>query len=288
MLLTYYRGKVKYFEFVKDYKNAHLFSQEEIKLSQEITNQNHQSMLSKLNASFEIQQKNILLENELEQRKSRVRLLLLILSSALFLLSIVYLIYILRKKNYYYLKLARKTTTIEQKLVISNKERLKLQSIFEFSVTGILILDKRGLIQYGNRKGLELLNKNENTQVLQMPFVNFFKNKNKSKVKEALLNVFIKHQTDQGLKVPLINQNEFHWLDISFAPLVFEQEEDTVLLTIIDVTQEVINIGREQEQKKELQTLLNSVPESILFIQRNGKIKKRRYPVHCRLLYQFL
>ncbi|MCD6090413.1 MAG: tetratricopeptide repeat protein, partial [Bacteroidales bacterium] len=35
-ILTYYRGKVKYFEFIKDFKNAYLFSEKEIKLSREL------------------------------------------------------------------------------------------------------------------------------------------------------------------------------------------------------------------------------------------------------------
>jgi len=273
MLLTYYRGKVKYFEFIKDYNKAYTFSQKEIKLNQEITNQRHQSVLSKLNTGFEIQQKNILLETELERRKGRTRMFIFLLSILVLLITGGYLTYLYRKKNFSYLKLASKASHIEKRLSISDKERLKFQSVFEYSVTGILILDKNGFIQYSNRKSKILLDKSDDPQVLRIPFVDFFENADKISVQEALLNVFMENKAEKGLKVQIINKNTFHWLDISFAPLEFEQEEDNILVTLIDVTQEVINIGREQEQKRELQTLLNSVTESILFIQRNGKIK---------------
>lgn len=283
MLLTYYRGKVKYFEFIKDYNRAYLFSQKEIELSKEITNQQHQTVLSKLNTSFEIQQRNIRLERELESRKEKTRLLIFILSIVVLLFSGGYLVYLYRKKNFSYLKLASKTSNIERKLTISDKERLKFQSVFEYSVTGILILDKNGFIQYSNRKSKVLLDQRDESQILRIPFVDFFESREKTSVQEALLNVFMENKAEKGFKVQIINQKSFHWLDISFAPLVFEQDDDNILVTLIDVTQEVINIGREQKQKQELQTLLDSVTESILFIQRNGKIKASNNTAASRL-----
>lgn len=283
MLLTYYRGKVKYFEFIKDYNKAYQFSQKEIELSKEITNQRHQTVLSKLNTSFEIQQKNIRLERELESRKEKTRLLIFILSIVLLLVSGGYLIYLYRKKNYSYLKLASKASHIERKLSISDKERLKFQSIFEYSVTGILILDKNGFIQYSNRKSKVLLDQKDESYISRIPFVDFFESKDKVSMQEALHNVFMKNKAEMGFKVQIFNQKSFHWLDISFAPFVFEQENDNILVTLIDVTQEVINIGREQKQKQELQTLLNSVTESILFIQRNGKINALNNTAASRL-----
>lgn len=283
MLLTYYRGKVKYFEFIKDYNQAYFYSQKEIELSKEITNQRHQAVLSKLNTSFEIQQKNIRLERELESRKEKTRLLIFILSIVLLLVSGGYLIYLYRKKNYSYLKLASKASHIERKLSISDKERLKFQSIFEYSVTGILILDKNGFIQYSNRKSKVLLDQKDESYISRIPFVDFFESKDKVSMQEALHNVFMKNKAEMGFKVQIFNQKNFHWLDISFAPFVFEQENDNILVTLIDVTQEVINIGREQKQKQELQTLLNSVTESILFIQRNGKINALNNTAASRL-----
>lgn len=273
MLLTYYRGKVRYFEYIQDYNQAYLYSQKEIDLSQELTNLRHQSVLAKLNTSFEIQQENILLERELENRKVKTRLLASTLSILSLLLGGGYLIYLYRKKNYSYLKLVSKAIHIEKRLSISDKERLKFQSVFDYSVTGILILDKNGFIQYANRKSKALLDQSDESHVLRIPFVDFFESKNKISVQKALSNVFIENKADKGFKVQIINKRSFHWLDISFAPLVFEHEDDTILVTLIDVTQEVINIGSEQKQKRELQTLLDSVTESILFIQRNGKIK---------------
>lgn len=283
MLLTYYRGKVKYFEFIKDYNQAYFYSQKQIELSKEITNQRHQTVLSKLNTSFEIQQKNIRLERELESRKEKTRLLIFILSIVLLLVSGGYLIYLYRKKNYSYLKLASKASHIERKLSISDKERLKFQSIFEYSVTGILILDKNGFIQYSNRKSKVLLDQKDESYISRIPFVDFFESKDKVSMQEALHNVFMKNKAEMGFKVQIFNQKSFHWLDISFAPFVFEQEDDNILVTLIDVTQEVINIGREQKQKQELQTLLNSVTESILFIQRNGKINALNNTAASRL-----
>lgn len=285
MLLVYYRGKVKYAEYIKDFENAFVYSQKEIKLSDEIAIKSHQAALSKLNTSFEIQQKNRLLERELEKRKAATRLFIFIASLVLLLLSGGYLVYLYRKKNYSYLKLARKTSSIERKLSISDKERLKFQSVFEYSVTGILILDKNGIVQYANRKSVKYIGQSGDANILRLAFVDFFEGDNKDSVDEALLNVFIEQKADTGIKVQIIHKKSFHWLDISFAPLLFEHEDDNILVTLIDVTQEVINIGREQKQRQELQTLVNSVTESILFIQRNGKIQALNNTATSRLSF---
>jgi len=283
MLLTYYKGRERYYEFIKDYKTAYLFSQKEIEQSKIMTNKRHHSVLAKLNTSFEIQQKNVLLERELENRKAKIRLFIFILILVLLLSSGAYLIYLYRKNKFSYLKLVNKTINIEEKLSISDKERHKFQAVFEYSVTGILVLDKNGTIQYANRKSKELLDSRDESQFLCIPFADFFEGENKISVEEALLNVFMENKAVNGFKVQLINKKSLHWLDISCAPLVFKEDDDNVLVTLIDVTQEVINIGREQEQKQELQTLINSVTESILFIQRNGKIKALNKTAESRL-----
>ncbi|MDA3905975.1 MAG: histidine kinase, partial [Bacteroidales bacterium] len=171
------------------------------------------------------------------------------------------------------LKLASRASSIQKKLSISDKERLKFQSVFEYSVTGILILDKKGLIQYGNRKSRELMVESDDANLLKIPFADFFENEFKIKVEKSILNVFKVNKTYKTFKAQIFNQKKIHWLDLSLAPLFFEQENDAILVSLIDVTQEVINIEKEKEQKKELQTLLNSVTESILFIEKNGKIK---------------
>ncbi|MDA3906700.1 MAG: hypothetical protein PF484_11550, partial [Bacteroidales bacterium] len=176
MLLTYYRGKIKYFEYINDYNNAYLYSQKEIELSNQLNNLRHQSTLSKLNTSFEIQRKNILLEKELEERKAASRLIYLILSLLLLLSTAVYFYFLIKKKKFRYLKLASRAITIEKKLGISDRERLKLQAVFEYSVTGILILNKNGLIQYGNRKSRELLAEIDDANLLKIPFADFFEN----------------------------------------------------------------------------------------------------------------
>lgn len=274
MIMVYYQGKVKYFEYIKDYKTAYLFAQEELRLSRELADERHKSVLAKLNSSYKIQQKNILLEKELEERKAAVRSVIFILITVFLLAVGAYLIYLYKKKNFSYLRLEKKTSSIEKKLSISDKERKKFQSVFEYSVTGILILDKHGIIQYGNRKSKELLGqKNSDDQLWHISFAELFTDEHKIRVQDSISQAFVKPQKNDGFKVQTFSGDSFHWLDISFAPLYFSQEEHSILVSLIDVTQEVINIEKEQEQKRELQTLINSVTESILFIQVDGRIK---------------
>ncbi len=284
MLLYYYRGKVKYFEFIKDFTKAYQYSQKGIEFSGDLTTQRHQSVLSKINASFEIQQKNILLERELEKRKAATRLVIFSIIGVILLASGIYALYLYRKKTFSYLRLKSRALNIEKKLTISIKEKQKFQSVFEYSATGILILDKKGHIQYANRRSLYLLGKKDYSEILYIPFSDYFEDDFKTKIQKALKDVFIKKQADKGFKVNIVSQNNFHWLDLSFAPLFFQDEEDNILISIIDVTQEVISIEKEQKQKQELQTLLNSVTESILFIQRDGTIKAINNAVSKRLL----
>lgn len=273
MILIYYSGKKKYYEAINDLENAFKFSEKEIEVNKQIVNKRYQSVLSKLNANFDIQKRNILLENELKDRKEKTHLLLFILLTLLIISVTTYLFVLYRKKKISYSQLASQTKNIERKLIISDKERLKLQSVFEFSVTGILILDREGIIQYANTKSHELLVDQSDRKITRIHFEDFFEDKEKLKVRDTLLKVIMENSPDRGLKVKIMSQKRMRWLDISFAPLEFKQEEENILVTLIDVTQEVINIGREKEQKQELQTLINSVTESILFLQRNGKIK---------------
>lgn len=283
MLINYYRGKVKYFEFIKDFKKAYQYSQKEIEFSKELATQRHQSVLSKLNASFEIQQKNILLEKELEERIAATRFVIFSIIGIILIAFGIYILYLYRKRTFSYMRLKSKALRIEKKLSISNKEKQKFQSVFEYSVTGILILDKKGFIQYGNRRSLYLLGKEDYSEILHIPFSGFFADDFKTKIQKALQDVFVKKQADKGFKVHIVSQNNFHWLELSFAPLFFQDEEDNILISIIDVTQEVISIEKEQKQKQELQTLLNSVTESILFIQKDGTIKAINNAVSKRL-----
>ncbi len=272
MLLTYYKNKIKYFNFVQDYKSAFQLSQKMSALNQKLIDKRHQDVLSKLNTSFEIQQKNVRLQSELNRRKANGQRLGFILVSLLLIAGLAYFIYLNRNKKLSYQRLIHKTDTIAKKLVISNMERTKFQSIFDYSVTGILILDKNGIIKYANPKSIKLLGQ-ENSAILRIPFADFFEAENKLNVEKSLLNAFMEHRPDSGLKVQVFRRKLFNWLDISFAPLIIEKEDDNILVTLIDITQEVNNRDREIEQKKELQTLINSVLESILFIQRNGKIR---------------
>lgn len=272
LLITYYQSKVKYYEYINDYTNAYLYSRKELSLTQDLTDSRHKSALSKVNASFEIQQKNILLQKELENRQTRLRYLLFLFFSILLLLGVAYLIKLNQQKTYLNKRLASKAKFIEKRLAISDQEKFKLQSVFDFSVTGILILNKDGLIKYANPRSRMLMHQTPESQFLHLPFVNFFEESNRNLVEEALLRVFIEHKPNTGFKVQIFKNKSFYWLDISFAPLVLQHEEDSILVTLIDVTQEVLSIGMEQKQKNELQTLLNSVPESILFLERTGKI----------------
>ncbi|MBN1652082.1 MAG: histidine kinase, partial [Bacteroidales bacterium] len=284
MIMVYYQGKVKYFEYIKDYKNAYLFALEELKLSREVTDERHKSVLAKLNSSYKIQQKNILLEKELEERKAATRLVIFILITILLVSGGLYLIFLYKKKYFSYLRLEKKTSSIEKKLSISDKERKKFQSVFEYSVTGILILDKNGIIQYGNRKSKELLGqKNIGDHHSNIAFTELFSGSYKKKVQKYIYKAFEKPQKNDGFKVQTISRKNLHWLNISFAPLYFSQEEHSILVSLIDVTQEVINIKKEQEQKRELQTLINSVTESILFIQVDGRIKASNLTAANRL-----
>jgi len=274
MIMVYYQGKVKYFEYIKDFKSAYLYALEELRLSRELTDERHKAIIAKLNSSYKIQQKNILLEKELEERKAAVRSVIFILITVFLLAVGAYLIYLYKKKYFSYLRLEKKTSSIEKKLSISDKERKKFQSVFEYSVTGILILDKHGIIQYGNRKSKELLGqKNSDDQLWHISFAELFTDEHKIRVQDSISQAFVKPQKNDGFKVQTFSGDSFHWLDISFAPLYFSQEEHSILVSLIDVTQEVINIEKEQEQKRELQTLINSVTESILFIQVDGRIK---------------
>lgn len=271
--LTYYQEKRRYYELKSQFKDAFYFSQKELDLNKKLANARHQTALAKLKAVFDIQQKNILLEKELQQKTARERLVVIVLLILLFLAILAYGFFLYSKKSHSYLKLVSKAKNIEKKLFISDKERIKLQSVFEYSVTGILILNKEGFIQYANRKSKELLDQNNAEHLSRIPFADFFDDSDKDKVQEALLNIFMSQASVGGFKVQVVNKNTFHWLDISLAPLKIEHEDENVLVTMIDVTQEVLNMGKEQKQNQILQTLLNSVTETIVFVHRNGKIK---------------
>lgn len=273
LLLTFYQNKLKYYEFINDFKNAYFYSSKVFQLNRKLNNSRTQDLLARIHASYEIQQKNIILEKELERTKARNRNVIYLFSISLFLIGVIYLIYLIRKKNYSYLKLSSRTDSIEKKLIISNQERLKLQSIFEYSVTGILILDNKGKVQYANRKSYEFIEPLENESLLNEVFINLFEEGFREQINDSFLNVYNDKQENQKCIVQVVSKKILYWLDLSFTSLLINEKEDYVLVTLIDITQEIINITKVEEQKKELQTLLNSVTESIMFVQIDGHIR---------------
>lgn len=268
---NYLIKKIEYFELVKNKDSI-------------ITALN---VLYDINNQYNVEQKQILAKNlesknifslklqkekyELELSKRKNRLLYLIIISVLSIVLIIFLIVKLRSKNEIFKNLILGSKQDKQAIEAYQKEIEKLKEIFKNAAKGLLIIDKTMSIMYFNLSAQKLFNGNQELY-LGNSIYSYISKENHNTLKLALDKTFDTKE-NQEIVIEIVNAIEqLLKLNISISPMLVNNEIESLLFIINDITESIDALEREKEQRRILQTLINSVTESIVLINDEYKI----------------
>lgn len=267
-LLNY---KLRYFEIIED-KDSIIEMYKAISTSENKYYRFQESVYgSKIKAEYQIQ-------NRLEKEKHEVELnhsneifyYVMIISILLLIILIrVFMLFINRAKKVNVLKMKSKVNFVT--LDEYKHEIKQLKNIFENAITGFFILDKSLNIKYINRRAELILSRNEGS-VKNQAFVQLFAEEYKEDILSNMPKV-INDFKNFEIQVKLSNTNLDQYINLSFSPMIINNEIESVLVIALDISDRVKALEMEKNQKAVLQTLFNSVTESIILMDGEGSIE---------------
>jgi PAS domain S-box-containing protein len=155
---------------------------------------------------------------------------------------------------------------------IRNYERevSQLKTIFQNEITGFFILDKDKNISYVNARG-EMLFKSSSDKILAKTLYEFIDD-DFIEVFESGFNEMCESGKNNEVQVKVKNNKDL-WINLSISPMYVNDELESILVIAQDISSRMKALDSEKEQKKVLQTLFNSVTESIVLLDGTGIIK---------------
>jgi len=239
-------------------------------LNIEVNKKDQGKVQSKLEAAFEYQ---TTLEEEKHQeivKAQKYRFWYLIIITTLLFIIVIGLInsYLKKTKNFNLLKI--KSYSNRKKLENYKKEVDQLKSIFHNEITGFFILDKDEKISYVNERGESLLTKNS-SDILSKPIRSFIADSYHESFSKGIFDMK-KFGTNCEVQVLMKSYKEL-WINFSISPLYLNGELESFFIIALDVSTRVKALEMEKEQRIVLQTLFNSITESIILFDGDGTIK---------------
>ena len=266
----YLQTLLKYFEKNRDTDSVFQINSRLAILNDKYFYDQQNFLIAKLNAENETNK--ILLENkynaEIENRKLKLRYTTWI-SVLLLLLALILIFWLVNNyKNLRLVKLTSKRTF--DSLDNYKKEVSQLKNVFENATTGLFIIDKTNQIKFVNKRA-ETIFSSFNYEVDQ-DFTLLFHGESLEQVNKALNEVITNH-INQETQISITNAGRIKYLSLSISPLMVGNILDSILIIVIDVSDKVKTLELEKNQRIILQTLFNSINESIVLIDFKGTIK---------------
>lgn len=270
-LSNYLKYKVKYFNAIGALDSIEPVYQELLKLAESNFYQQQNIYLSKIKSEFQVQNQLVQekYEAELNYRRN-IFFYLGIISLLLFIILVrVFILFVSKSRRFNVLKLKSKVNfnTIEE----YRKELDQLKNIFENAVTGFFILDKDLSIKYINRRAELIINSSEE-MVKENPFTDLFSTKYQKEILSKMPIVLDDFKNFE-MQVKLGKTNQDLSINLSFSPMVINNKIESILVIALDISSRVKALEMEKTQKTVLQTLFNSVTESIILMDGKGNIE---------------
>jgi len=226
---------------------------------------------SKIKAEYQVQYKLEKEKHESELGHSKEIFIYVVIISILLLIILVrvFSLFINRSRKVNVLKMKSKVNFIT--LDEYKHEIKQLKNIFENAITGFFILDKDLNIKYINKRA-ELIISTEESQIINRAFVQLFAEQYRE---DILLNMpeVINDFKNFEIQVKLGNTVQDQHINLSFSPMIINNEIESILVIALDISNRVQSLEIEKNQKTVLQTLFNSVTESIILMDGEGTIE---------------
>ena len=226
---------------------------------------------SKIKAEYKIQNRleKEKYENELKYRKQILIYLIVISVLLLIILIRVFILFIKKTRLFNILNMKSKVSfeTIDE----YKREIKQLKNIFENAITGFFILDIKKNIKYINKRA-ELMILSEESFVAETSFIELFSPEYQSDI-QLKLNLVNENFANYEMQVIISKADQDQHINLSFSPMIINNKVESILVIALDISSRVKALELEKNQTTVLQTLFNSVTESIILMDGNGIIK---------------
>lgn len=206
---------------------------------------------------------------EMNSRKSKMTYLIVI--SILLLIIIIGLSYLFvnKSRRFNILKIRSKISfaSIDE----YKKEINQLKNVFENAITGFFILDKNFKVRYVNKRAESIFQSVEKRMSSTM-FSDMFFEKYTEEINTGLATVSSTLQNYELQVKHMINGSDLV-LNLSFSPMIINNELESILVIVLDISSRVKALELEKKQRLVLQTLFNSITESIILLDGEGNIE---------------
>lgn len=195
---------------------------------------------------------------------SIIAILLLIISIGLF--------FLLKDKSKRFNRLRMKFKKSFLTLSDYKREIKQLKNIFENSITGFFILNTDGKIKFVNKKGEQLFGEGS-TGLMDQSFSKYF-NEADLLLVSSTIKAVAENFEDKELEIDISKlSNSRKVISLSFSPMIINEVLESILVIALDVTGKIRALELEKEQANVLQTLFNSITESILLLDGDFNVK---------------
>ncbi|MFW6026123.1 MAG: SpoIIE family protein phosphatase, partial [Candidatus Woesearchaeota archaeon] len=143
---------------------------------------------------------------------------------------------------------------------MKNNSMKKLISYFTFN--------KNGIITDVNLKGSELLNLSKN-EIINSPFFNFLDKEFRNKFCEHISNI-MKNKKSKEIEL-VIKKSKGEKINVLFKSNYLE-EKNEIQSIVIDINERIETREKLAERNKYIKSIINSIPDMIMKISKNGEI----------------
>ncbi|NPD46775.1 histidine kinase [Lentimicrobium sp. S6] len=267
----YLQYKLDYYTIVNNTDSIIDTQNQLIGLNEKFYKEQNASYVARINLEHNLKVKleRETFEIEIKSRKSKITYLIVI--SFLLVIIIIGLSYLFvnKSRRFNILKIRSKISfaSIDE----YKKEIKQLKNVFENAVTGFFILDRDFKTRYVNKRAESIFQSHEK-QMASKPFSDMFLDIYHKEIEKGLEKVTMTLQNCELQVKHRINESDLV-LNLSFSPMIINNELESILVIALDISSRVKALELEKKQRMILQTLFNSVTESIILLDGEGNIE---------------
>ena len=242
-----------------------------IEINKEYFEEQQQVLSKKIELKNEINSKLSKEKYELLISKKNNRFIYVTIISVLSIIVIIFLIIRLRNKDILFQNLVIGSKVDKKALKKYQTEIEQLKEIFKNAPKGVLITDAKSTVKYFNMSAQKIFG-NKIELFLGSSIYDYISERFQDTIKSTINRTFEKKENQEATIeiVDLYDKNIK--VNISITPLIFNKEIESLLFIATDITESENALSKIKQERIVLQTLINSVTESIILIDKNYRI----------------
>jgi len=267
---TYQQYLLKYYKATKQQDSLITTYQKLMEVDTSYYHNQQETYTEKINAQYNLQAQ---LEEEKYQtniKHQKAKFWYTLIISILLGVLLLGILILFAKKSRSFKILKLRSYSKNKKLKDYEYELSQLKRVFQNDIAGLFFVDENTNIRYVNNKGKALLS-SVNETVLTQSILDFIGDEFQKDFANCIQDVM---KTGAGKEIQSnIAKEPNSWVNFSISPLFNGDKIESVLILGVDITERVRALETEKKQKTILQSLFNSVTESILLLDKDGKIR---------------